>query len=116
LSAAAMVPDISPKGFAAISGAIALWGLTRGVMVIAGISALTGDDKPHWTDVWFYGIVPTALYVLLALASHAIWVGQPGAPQGVAAVITGLVLITVRNEWDLVTWLAPRPDSPPDSH
>ena len=116
LSAAAMVPGISPKGFAAISGAIALWGLVRGVMVIAGISALTGDDKPHWTDVWFYGIIPTALYVLLALASHAIWMGQPGAPQGVAAVITGLVLITVRNEWDLVTWLAPRPDSPPDSH
>jgi len=54
--------------------------------------------------------------VLLALASHAIWVGQPGAPQGVAAVITCLLLITVRNEWDLVTWLAPRPDSLPDSH
>jgi len=116
LSAAAMVPGISPRGFAAITGAIALWGLTRDGMVIAGISARTGDDKPHWTDVWFYGIAPTALYVLLALASHAIWVGQPGAPQGVAAVITCLLLITVRNEWDLVTWLAPRPDSPPDSH
>ena len=115
LSAAAMVPGISPRGFAAITGAIALWGLTRDGMVIAGISARTGD-KPHWTDVWFYGIAPTALYVLLALASHAIWVGQPGAPQGVAAVITCLLLITVRNEWDLVTWLAPRPDSPPDSH
>jgi len=115
LSAAALVPEISAKNFAAISGGISLWGVIRGAQTIVGISALTGPDKPHWTDVWFYGIIPTALYVLLALASHAIWVGQPGAPLGIAAVIAGLLLVTVRNEWDLVTWLAPRPDSPPDS-
>jgi hypothetical protein len=115
LSAAALVPGISAKSFAAISGAVAAWGLIRGAQSIVGISALAGEDKPHWTDVWFYGVIPTAHYVLLAIASHAIWTGQPGAPLGVAAVIAGLLLITVRNEWDLVTWLAPRADSPPDS-
>jgi hypothetical protein len=110
-----LVPEISAKSFAAISGGISLWGVIRSAQTVVGISALTGPDKPHWTDVWFYGIIPTALYVLLALASHAIWIGQPGAPLGIAAVIAGLLLVTVRNEWDLVTWLAPRPDSPPDS-
>jgi hypothetical protein len=115
LSAAALVPDISAKAFAAISGSASLWGLARGAQSIAGISALTGEDRPHWSDVWFYGFIPSALFVLLALASHAIWVEQSWAPQGVAAVITALLLVTIRNEWDLVTWLTPRPDSPPDS-
>ena len=115
LSAAALVPEISAKCFSVIAGVVSLWGLVRGVQCIAGIAALTGADKPHWSDVWFYGILPTLLYVLLAIIAHAIWTGQPGASTGVAAVITALLLITIRNEWDLVTWLAPRPDSPPDS-
>ncbi len=115
LSAAALVPGMSAKCFAVISSGVSVWGLVRGVQCIAGITALTGENKPHWSDVWFYGVIPTLLYVLLALASHAIWTGQPGATYGIAAVITALLLVTIRNEWDLVTWLTPRPDSPPDS-
>lgn len=115
LSAAALVPRISPSGFAAVSGAISLWGLARGTLVTVGIRALTGADQPHWSDVWFYGVIPTLLYVLLVGATFAIWSEQLWACPGVAAVITGLLLVTIRNEWDLVTWLAPRPDSPRDS-
>lgn len=115
LSAAALVPGISPSGFAAVSGAISLWGLARGVSCIVGIRALTGEDKPHWTDVWFYGVLPTLLFLLLAGASLAIWMERPWAAQGIAAGITAALLLTIRNEWDLVTWLAPRPDSLRDS-
>jgi len=115
LSAAALVPAISAKSFAAVSAGVSLWGLIRGVQCIAGISALSGEDKPHWSDVWFYGVIPTMLYALLAVVSHAVWMEQSGASLGVAAVITALLLVTIRNEWDLVTWLAPRPDSPRDS-
>jgi hypothetical protein len=28
--------------------------------------------------------------------------------DGLAAVITGLLLCVIRNEWDLITWIAPR--------
>ena len=115
LSAAALVPRISPTAFAAVSGAISLWGLARGTMVTIGIRALAGADQPHWSDVWFYGVIPTLCYALLVGATFAIWSDQPWACLGVAAVITGLLLVTIRNEWDLVTWLAPRPDSPRDS-
>ena len=115
LSAAALVPRISPYDFAVVSGVISLWGLARGAMVIIGIRALTGADQPHWSDVWFYGIIPTLLYALLLGATFAIWSERSWACQGVAAVITGLLLVTIRNEWDLVTWLAPRPDSPQES-
>jgi hypothetical protein len=110
LSAAALAPGITPAAFAIVSGAVALWGLVRGAFVIAGISGLAGEDKPHWSDVWFYGIVPSLLYLLLAGIAAAFWTGQPWATHALAAIVTALLLVTVRNEWDLVTWLAPRPD------
>jgi hypothetical protein len=114
ISAAALTPRITPEGFAVISGGVSFWGLVRGALVIKGIGARTGDDQPHWTDIWFYGAIPTLLYLLLAGASFAAWLEFTWSAQAIAAVVTGLLLVCIRNEWDLVTWLAPRPDSPPD--
>src|SRR5215218_2284878 len=54
LSAAALIPDISPVVMAAVATALAAMGLLRGVLSIVGISSLHGEDQPHWTDVWFY--------------------------------------------------------------
>src|SRR4030095_1697145 len=61
LSAAALMPHVDRVGFAVIAGVVALWGLVRGIMSILGIRAL--KDEVHWTDVWFYGVMPGALYV-----------------------------------------------------
>lgn len=38
--------------------------------------------------------------------------GFPWAQNGLAGVIVALLLLAMRNEWDLVAWLAPRADSP----
>ena len=115
LSAAALAPGISGPQFAIVAGVVAVWGLARGVMSIAGIRARDGEDTPHWTDSWFYGVFPSLLYVGLAAVAWGFWNGAAWPPNGVAAVITGLLLISVRNEWDLVTWLAPRPDRDGDA-
>jgi hypothetical protein len=115
LSAAALVPGISPSGYAVISAAVSVWGLARSVSGIIGIRALTGADTPHWTDVWFYGVLPSLLFMVLAGVSLAVWMERPWAARGIAAAVTAALLLTIRNEWDLVTWLAPRPDSPRDS-
>jgi hypothetical protein len=115
LSATALIPGVSPAWFAIVSGATAVWGLVRGLISIQGIRALTGPDKPHWTDMWFYGVIPTMLYLLLAVAAFAVWLELSWAAEGIAAVVTAGLLLCIRNEWDLVTWLAPRPDSLGDS-
>jgi hypothetical protein len=109
LSAAALTPGIDRPSFSAIAGIVALWGLVRGVISISGISKL---KDVHWTDIWFYGVIPTALYLLLGAAALAFWFDTRGAQYDVAAVITGLLLLAIRNEWDLITWIAPRGDSP----
>jgi hypothetical protein len=38
------------------------------------------------------------------------------APYGVASIITVSLLVTIRNEWDLVTWLAPKADRGSETH
>jgi hypothetical protein len=112
LSAAALTPGITGQAFAAVAAVLAALGLLRGVWSILGISGLKGsEDAPHWTDVWFYGVIPSGLSLALGAVAGGFWIGQGWAVNGVAVVITALLLLSIRNEWDLVTWLAPRPDS-----
>jgi hypothetical protein len=108
LSAAALTPGISARAFAALAAVVALWGLVRGVQSIVGIGAL--KDEVHWSDVWFYGVFPSLLYVALAAVAVGFWSGQEWAVHGTAAVTTTVLLLSIRNEWDLVTWLAPKAD------
>lgn len=109
LSAAALVPGITARAFAATCAVVAIWGAIRGLMSAIGIWRIEGGEV-HWTDKWFYGVAPTALYLALAFTAWAFWSAQPWAQITVAATITGLLLLSIRNEWDLVTWLAPQAD------
>jgi hypothetical protein len=105
LSAAALTPGTSRCEFAAIAGAIALWGLVRGVMSTVGIGRLT---KVHWTDIWFYGVYPSAIFLALGVVALALWMGWWWAQKALAVVVTLALLLAIRNEWDLITWITPR--------
>jgi hypothetical protein len=109
LSAAALAPGMDAAAMAGIAALVAAWGLIRGLMSIAGIRKL--GSEVHWTDLWFYGVAPSALYLALGGVAVAFWSGWACAPSGLAAVVTGLLLLAVRNEWDLITWIAPRADA-----
>ena len=105
LSAAALTPGMTPEIFAAIAGIIAVWGLIRGLMSTVGIGRF---KEVHWTDVWFYGVFQSALYIALGIVAFAFWKELPWGETGIAVVITAELLLAVRNEWDLITWIAPR--------
>ena len=105
LSAAALTPGIGRYTFAAITAVIALWGLIRALMSTVAIGRL---KEVHWTDVWFYGVYPCVIYlalggVALAFAQDVSW-----ARDGLVVVITAGLLLAIRNEWDLITWITPR--------
>lgn len=55
-------------------------------------------------------MIPSLLYAVLAGVALGFWCGREYAVYGVAVVNTAMLLLTVRNECDLVTWLAPRAD------
>jgi hypothetical protein len=109
LCAAALTPGIGRCQFAAVTGVVALWGLARGLMSIAGIRRFHAEgENPHWTDLWFYGVFPSAIYLALGLIAIAFWRNWPWADQALAAAITLGLLLAIRNEWDLITWITPR--------
>ena len=109
LSAAALMPHIEHRQFALIAAAVALWGLVRGIMSSVGIRDL--KDEVHWTDLWFYGVIPCALYLSLGAVAWAFWQDLEWARPALAAFVTAGLLLAIRNEWDLITWIAPRPES-----
>ena len=87
LSAAALTPGIDRGSFALITSAIALWGLARGVMSMVGIRRL--GESVHWTDIWFYGVMPSAVYLALGLIALAISNGWPWSLDAMAAATIG---------------------------
>ena len=111
LSAAALTPGIGRAEFAAIAAAVALWGIVRGAMSISGIAGL--KDEVHWTDIWFYGVMPSLLYAGLGAVAWAVWQEKGWGLAGLAGFITLSLLLAIRNEWDLITWIAPRSGETP---
>jgi hypothetical protein len=110
VSAAALTPGISRGEFAVVAGAVAVWGLTRGIWSFVGIRRRLGDGEVHWTDPWFYGAIPAGIYLWLFGVAIAFWSECPWAHYGLAAATTAILLCAIRNEWDLITWIAPRKD------
>jgi hypothetical protein len=113
LSAAPLAPQITPRALAVIAGAVAIAGAVRGCFVIRGIARWSKGEPeaPHWSDVWCYGAIPTLIYLLLAIVAAGFWGERAWAADALAAVMIALLLVTIRNEWDLVIWLAPKPDA-----
>jgi len=112
LSASALVPGINAPTFALITATVAAWGLARGLLSTVGIMRL--KDEVHWTDVWFYGFIPSVFYLALGVLALGFRTGWHHAPEGLAAFVTLALLLAIRNEWDLITWIAPRSGPTPD--
>ncbi len=53
-------------------------------------------------------MLAAVLYLLLEAAAISVWAAPALAPCCIGFVLLGLVLLGVRNAWDLVTWIAPR--------
>lgn len=57
-------------------------------------------------------MIPGLLYVALGAVAFALADKQGWAGQGLAVVVVAILLAAIRNEWDLITWIAPRQDTP----
>jgi hypothetical protein len=116
LSGAAVAPAISPKLFGVATGGLALLGIAMGVRSTVGIARaqLTGP-KDNMFDMWWYGIIPTVVYVGLAGAAVSVLYGWSWSADAVGAALMSLLLVSIHAEWDLVTFLAPMA-GPGDRH
>jgi hypothetical protein len=111
LSAFVMIPRLAHIHAAAILALAAAGGLAHAARIVVGIRGLS--SAPHWSDVWYYGVAPGAIYLGLGAAAWALAFHIDWAPAATAAALTALLLVAIRNAWDLVTWLAPAQRPPP---
>ena len=106
LSTLTVAPHVGRPLCAGLVGAAALAGFVYSLRVALMVRAGKAPPPTHWSDIHLYGHAPAALYVVLAVAAAAIARGLPWAGDLMAAAMIALLLLSIRNAWDLVTWLA----------
>ena len=107
-SAVAVAPGVATRATAVLIGLGAAVGLGNALWACAGIlNRHVSGEPPHWSDFWLYGAVPTSIHVGLVIAVVGLWCGAAWSPTAIGALLLALLLVGVRNGWDLVTWMAP---------
>ena len=114
-SAAALAPRVLAWTVAVVLGISTLLGGAQAIGALVGLrKRLPDSEPPHWSDIWLYGVIPTAIYLGLAVTTLALFAMASWAVTLMAALLLALLLLGIRNAWDLVTFLAPRKkDGPP---
>ncbi|HVY21010.1 MAG TPA: hypothetical protein VHA70_13165 [Bauldia sp.] len=104
ISCAAVVTTLPPPAMAAV---IAIPGVVGTVNAGITLRTLTSGklDVTHWTDYLYYGVLPAIGHVWLVIAAWAVWQGGGFGEYAVAAGAMALLLLGIRDAWDLATWL-----------
>lgn len=104
ISSAAVVTTLPPPAMAAV---IAVPGVIGALNAGATLRTLTSGklDVTHWTDYLYYGALPAVGHIWLVIAAWMVWQGAWFADYGVAIGAMGLLLLGIRDAWDLATWL-----------
>ncbi|MDB5454285.1 MAG: hypothetical protein JWO33_2863 [Caulobacteraceae bacterium] len=116
MSGLAMVPELSRQEAAVVTTAAAVIGLAYGIFVVFLFRNLNMPEPTHWSDPWWYGLGPMVIYAALGGVAAVMWTDLEWAARALAAVLMASMILSIRNAWDLITWIAPHPDDtpPPD--
>ena len=104
LSAIALVPGHRTVFFAVVVGICALTGLC--VALYATIQLMRHDWTRYKQDHLAYGLLPTVSYAALLVAAGMIWTSNKYSVDVVAGALLVLLLVNVRNAWDLTLSMA----------
>jgi hypothetical protein len=111
LSVIAEVPSLPLAALMVILGVCATAGLVYSTGTTIRLCKSDWEDPiPVWSDKCFYGFMPTAIYLALAITTGAVWVAERKAVFAIGATLLALLLLGIRNAWDLATTLASRTD------
>jgi hypothetical protein len=112
LSLAALVPINSDNSLAAVIGVSSVVALVYSAFILAGVlrSAIRDLD-----DRLGYGATPIAAYLASLVAAIFIFERSPIGPPLLAGALVLLLLVNIRNAWDLTVFFAQRRASDPSS-
>ncbi len=106
ISAVVLIPAHGPMFYAALIGIAAICGI--GVSTFTTIQLL----RNHWTDYLQdhigYGLLPLAGYVALIAAAWMIFTRHESSLDVLAGALLVLLVINIRNAWDLTLTMVRR--------
>ena len=108
ISAVATVPDLSGQVMAAILGFWSAAGAIYCAVMAVLLRTQRLPDAGRWVDVFTYGALPALMYLGLIAAAWLAWRGADTAPEAIAIGLVVLIVIGIRNAWDLVLFIVPR--------
>ena len=108
LSALAAVPGASALWVAIVLGGWALFGAGYSAVMAAAMRWHRVPVVGEWRDVWCYGLLPLLVYLALCATAWIAWRDAPQAPYAIAIGLVTLMVIGIRNAWDLVMFIVPR--------
>jgi hypothetical protein len=106
-----LVPDMTERRLAFIVALLALAGIGFSVAVLIGVVRSAASDV---ADRFGYGAGPLAAYAAALVAAGLLWTYSPAGPNVLAGALVLLLLINIRNAWDLtITFARRRTGGPP---
>ena len=99
VSAVALVPHHGPSFFAAVIALSAAAGLA--VSLYVTVQLMRHDWTNYMQDHLSYGLLPSASHIALIAAAAMLWVDNKYAVDVLAGALLVLLLVNVRNAWDL---------------
>ena len=112
LSTLALFPQAPGSLIGAVATAGGLAGLAYSAYVCRAL--LSKDVESYEGDLWRYGLGVGALYAVMVVAGVLVLLRLTAGPYALAADQIALFLLMVHNAWDLVVFIAPRKDDPPE--
>ena len=113
VSLMALIPDMTARPLAVIVALLALIGFGFSVAVLIGVLRSAMSDL---ADRFGYGAGPLGAYVAALIAAGFLWTHSAAGPSILAGALVLLLLINIRNAWDLtLTFARRRTGGPPQA-
>jgi hypothetical protein len=114
VSLVALAPVNTNTSLASIIGLSAVAGLAYSTFITVRVFRSSVSDIE---DHFGYGASPPAIYLVTLAAAVCIYAHSPIGPVLLAAALFGLLIVNIRNSWDLTLFFAQQRsnDNPPPS-
>jgi hypothetical protein len=97
-----LIPDVVPGALAALLATIAVTGLTY--MIASGAHSFWRTQELGIDDLTWYVLLPYLSYATIGVAAVTVWNASAFGLHTAAAAMLLLLLIGIRNAWDLVIY------------
>ena len=106
-----LIPDMTERRLAVIVALVALAGFGFSLAVLIGVLKSAVSDL---ADRFGYGAGPLAAYAAALVAAGFLWTHSNAGPNILAGALVLLLLVNIRNAWDLtLTFARRRTGGPP---